>query len=204
MSTQEQRVATRLASGGPVGNERLTAATAAVLLVLLAVEGVTIVFLAPLISVHLFVGLVLIPPIAVKLASTGYRFARYYTGSKPYVEKGPPHAVLRLMAPFVVATTLVVFATGVWLLVAGPRVRDTMLPLHKLSFIAWFAFTTVHVLGHITTVPRALGAEYGHRDGADGRVARQVLLLAALLAGVVLALLLLPDFGHWQHASVHD
>ena len=48
------------------------------LLVLLAVEGVTILFLRPLLSVHIFVGMLLIPPVALKLGSTGYRFVRYY------------------------------------------------------------------------------------------------------------------------------
>jgi accessory gene regulator protein AgrB len=61
-------------------NERLTAATAVVLLVLLAVEGMTILFLRPLLSLHELVGLILIPPVAVKLGMTGYRFMRYYQG----------------------------------------------------------------------------------------------------------------------------
>ncbi len=46
---------------------------------LLAALGVTILRIGPLISEHLFIGLMLIPPIALKLASTGYRFMRYYT-----------------------------------------------------------------------------------------------------------------------------
>lgn len=195
----------RVLGGGPDGNERLTGLTAAVLLVLLFVEGVTIVFLRPLLSVHLFVGLLLIPPIALKLASTGYRFARYYTDEPAYRAKGPPPLILRASAPVVVATTVAVFASGVWLLLAGPRVRDTLLPLHKVSFIVWVAFTTVHVLGHLPSVPRALRGEYAPggraRERAGGRPGRQLALLAALLAGVVLALLLVPHFGPWQHAS---
>jgi hypothetical protein len=42
----------RLLGGGTVGNERLTAAAGALLIVLLAVIGVTIVQLGPLLSVH--------------------------------------------------------------------------------------------------------------------------------------------------------
>jgi hypothetical protein len=67
----------RLIGGGTDGNERLTALTAVVLVALLAVEGVTIVVLRPLISVHLFVGLLLVPPVGLELASTGYGFVRY-------------------------------------------------------------------------------------------------------------------------------
>lgn len=193
---------------GTDANERLTGLAGVVLLVLLAVEGVTIVFLRPLLPVHLFVGLLLIPPVAVKLASTGWRFLRYYSGNPAYRRKGPPPAVLRLLAPAVVASTVGVFATGVWLLLAGPRVRGIALPLHKASFIAWFAVTSVHVLGHLPRLPRILRAEYARPDpmrpGDAGRVARQLAIGAALVAGLVLALLLVPDFAHWQHAALHD
>jgi hypothetical protein len=114
-------MASRPAEGaGPVGNERLTAITAVVLLVLLALEGVTILAIRPLLSWHVFVGMLLIPPVTLKLASTGYRFWRYYSGSPEYVLRGPPHVLLRLLAPLVVVSTLAVFATGVGLLAFGP------------------------------------------------------------------------------------
>jgi hypothetical protein len=51
----------------------LTAAVAAVLIVLLAVEGATIPWTRPLLTVHVFVGMLLLGPVALKLASTGYR-----------------------------------------------------------------------------------------------------------------------------------
>ena len=73
----------RLFVGGPEGNRRLTATTGAVLLVLLAAEGATLIAIRPLLSVHIFLGVLLIPPVALKLASTGYRFARYYLAMLP-------------------------------------------------------------------------------------------------------------------------
>ena len=69
---------------GVAGNARLTGTTAVVLIVLLAAEGVTILSIRHLLSVHLFLGFLLIPPVLLKLASTGYRFLRYYTGSRRY------------------------------------------------------------------------------------------------------------------------
>jgi hypothetical protein len=63
-----------ITGGGTDGNELLTSMTGAVLIVLLAVLGVTIVRIGQLIWLHLFVGLVLLGPVAAKLASTGYRF----------------------------------------------------------------------------------------------------------------------------------
>jgi len=51
------------------GNARLTAANAAVLLALLAAEGVTILRVRQLLSPHVFIGVVLIPPVLVKVAA---------------------------------------------------------------------------------------------------------------------------------------
>jgi hypothetical protein len=94
-----------LTGGGPKGNEQLTASVSVVLLVALAVLGVTILRIGQLISVHLFVGMLLLGPVALKMASTGYRFTRYYTRSMTYRAKGPPEALLRAIAPVVVAST---------------------------------------------------------------------------------------------------
>src|SRR5437773_1065539 len=87
------------------GNERLTATVGAILLVLLAVEGLTILSIRQLLSPHIVIGLLVIPPVLLKLGSTGYRFVRYYAGDRDYVVKGPPHLVMRLLAPFLVVST---------------------------------------------------------------------------------------------------
>lgn len=179
-----------------VGNERLTALTAVALLVLLAVEGVTIVWLRPLLAVHFFVGLLLIPPVALKLASTGYRFVRYYTGSADYRRRGPPHDLLRWTAPLVVLSTLTVLASGVWLLLAGPRSRDALFPVHKISFIVWIMVTGVHVLGHVAALPGAIAGEY--RGPAPGRMWRGAALMVALAVGVTLAVSLVSHFHAWE------
>ena len=78
----------------PDGNERLTSSTGLVLLVLLLVETLTTLALRTYLNVPLFLGLLLLPPVALKLASTGWRFARYYTRSEPYVLAGPPRPLL--------------------------------------------------------------------------------------------------------------
>ena len=151
----------RLTGGGTDGNERLTAATGVVLLVLLAVLGVTILRIGQLLWLHLFVGMLLIGPVLLKLTSTGYRFARYYTANPAYRRKGPPAAPMRLLAPLVVISTVVVFGSGVALLLAGPGSRSTLFPIHKLSFFAWLALTGLHVLGHLADLPAPLRADYG-------------------------------------------
>jgi hypothetical protein len=53
-------------------NARLTASNAVVLLALLAAEGVTILRVRALLTPHVFIGIVLIPPVLLKVASTGW------------------------------------------------------------------------------------------------------------------------------------
>ena len=59
--------AERLTGGGTNGNERLTTVVGATLIVLLAVIGLTILRIGQLLSVHLFVGMLLVPPVLLKL-----------------------------------------------------------------------------------------------------------------------------------------
>lgn len=204
MDTPLQRVRaagrTHRATGGPEGNERLTAASAAVLFVLLAAEGVTIVFLRPLLSAHVFIGMLLIPPVALKTASTGWRFVRYYRGDRSYRAKGPPLLPLRLLAPLVVASTISLFATGVALLVVGPG-RGLVLGLHKASFAVWLVATGVHVLAYVRRVPGLARADWRRGDPAPlgGSFARRTLLAGALVAGAILAVATMRYAQQWVH-----
>jgi hypothetical protein len=193
------RPATKLRDG-VAGNARLTGAAAAALLVLLAAEGATIPFIGPLLGPHIFIGMLLIPPVLLKLGSTGYRFARYYTGNPPYVEKGPPPLMLRVLAPGVVLSTLALFGTGVALLVDGPP-GNTLIFAHKLSFIAWVALMTLHVLGHLLDVPSLASADWRKAGPPEARLAgagaRALTLATAILAGAVLAALTLSAAQPW-------
>jgi hypothetical protein len=182
---------------GVAANARLTAAVAVALLVLLAAEGATIPFIGSLLGPHIFIGMLLIPPVLVKFGSTGYRFARYYSRSPAYVRRGPPHLALRALAPGVVLTTIVLFGTGVALLVEGPP-SDTLRFAHKLSFFAWVALLSLHVLGHLLELPRLAFADW-RRGGAriGGAWVRAATLATALLTGVAVALLTLPLASPW-------
>lgn len=185
---------------GVTGNARLTAAVAVVLLVLLAAEGATIPFIGPLRGPHIFIGMLLLGPVALKLASTGYRFLRYYSHAPAYVRKGPPPLPLRLLAPGVVLTTIALFATGVALLLAGPE-SDWLSFLHKLSFIAWFAFMALHVLGHLLELPRLASADWRRAAPPVARVAgagqRVLLVGGSLAAGLGLGFVGLAVAGSW-------
>ena len=182
--------------GGPEGNEQLTAATGVVLLVLLAVLGLTIVRIGQLLWLHMFLGLLLIGPVALKMGSTGYRFVLYYARDKTYIRKGPPEMWLRVIAPIIVFTTVGVFATGVWLLIIGPFHREPMAEIHKIFFIVWVVFTALHVLGHLPGMPEQLGV--GRKLGLEsGQTGRAIVLVGVIVGGLVLALVLIPDFASW-------
>ena len=189
-------------TGSAAGNERLTALTGMVLLVLLAAEGVTVLSVQQLLTVHFFVGMLLIGPVVLKVCSTGYRFVRYYTGAAAYRRKGPPAPLLRLLGPVVLLTSVAVIGTGVMLALTGPG-GGVWLLLHKASFVLWFGAMTVHVLAYIWRLPRlargdvAGGAGRRANEVLAGRGARWLLLMASVLTGLLLAVLTVHQAGAW-------
>lgn len=180
---------------GAEGNERLTAITGALLLVLFAAEGVTILSLSSLLYWHYFIGLLLIGPVCVKIASTVYRFARYYTGHRDYVRKGPPAPLLRLLGPFVILTSVSVIGTGVVLGLAKSTTYHglPMLFLHKASFVLWVAVMTIHVLAYVWRLPALIAPDlrssraYGVANAVGGRGLRWSITAIGLAAGAIAA-----------------
>jgi len=194
----------RLLQGGTQGNARLTASTGVLLLVLLAVEGVTLLSVRSMLSLHVFIGLMLIPPVALKLASTGYRFVKYYIRDLEYVRQGPPMLLMRmLVAPGLVAATLALFATGVTLLAIGPE-GGVVLGLHKASFVVWIGAFGIHVLAYAARVPRLVAADWGRDQGVPGTTLRYGVVALAVVLGVILAITALPADGSWLHWSGGD
>jgi hypothetical protein len=164
-----------------------------VLLVLFAAEGVTILALRQLITLHFFLGMLLIGPVLLKICATGYRFVRYYTGAAEYRRKGPPAPLMRLLGPFVTVLSVAVIGTGVMLGYAGSN-PGPWLFLHKVTFVLWFGVMTIHVLAYAWRLPRMLSGDLATRAGdrahavLAGRPARWLLLAASILAGLVIAL----------------
>lgn len=189
------------ATGGTEGNERLTAMTGAVLLILFAVEGVTLLAKHALLPLHFFVGFLLVGPVVLKLGSTGYRFVRYYTGSAPYVRKGPPVLLLRLLGPVVIATSTGVIGSGIGLAFFGPV--PILLLAHKGFFILWFGAMTIHVLWYAPQLPRMLmtGRTASRPATMAGTGRRWLLLSFALAAGLALALATYHLAGSWTFVS---
>jgi len=127
------------------------------------------------------------------MASTGYRFARYYTHDPAYRRKGPPEILLRVIAPIIVLMTVVVSASGVVLLFVGPADRGQLVLIHKVSFIVWGVFTALHALGHLQRLPTSLRAARRANPSLPGQQSGT--------AGRWIAIVLIPDFA--RNRCVH-
>ena len=195
-------------SGGAEGNERLTAATGAVLLVLFAAEGFTILSIHQMITLHFFLGMLLIGPVALKIGTVVYRFARYYSGAPEYRRKGPPAPLLRLLGPFVLVTSVGVIGTGVMLAVTGSAAGPWLF-LHKAFFVLWFGVMTIHVLAYVWRLPRLIGSDLRGPAGLNrahgallsralgGRTTRWLLLTASIAGGLLVAAMTVHLVGPW-------
>jgi hypothetical protein len=178
-----------------------------VLLVLFAAEGFTIASIHRLITLHFFLGMLLIGPVALKVASVIYRFTRYYTGAPDYRRKGPPAPWLRLLGPFVLITSVGVLGTGVALAFARSAAGPWLF-LHKAFFVLWFGTMTVHVLAYVWRLPRLIGPDLPGRGrparapGAlasvlAGRATRWILLAASIIGGLLIAAMTVHLAGPW-------
>jgi hypothetical protein len=188
----------RLFAGGSSANEQLTAIVAAVLILLLAIEGATLLNLTYLLTVHAFIGMLLIPVVVLKLASTGWRMLRYYRHAEEYVLRGPPQILLRMVvSPVLILSTVVLFGTGVVLLLRG-ETQGTMVGLHKASFFVWLGAAGIHVLVHVLELPRAL------RRRIPGLSIRVAVVALTLVVSAILAMETLPGADRLQdRASAH-
>jgi hypothetical protein len=197
-------------SGGPAGNASLTAWTAMTLLVLGVAELLTLLDVRGLISWHVAIGALLVPPALLKTASTGWRIVRYYAGAPPYRTAGPPPLVLRLLGPVVVLSTLALLGTGVVLVLLGEASsrqallslgpwRVDWITLHQAAFAVWAVATGLHVLGRLLPMVRLTVVRGGSDRAVPGRPWRLGVLGLAAATAAVLAVLLVGASDSWQH-----
>jgi hypothetical protein len=183
----------------PAGNERLTAMTGTVLLVLFVAECLTLLNIGNLLTLHVFLGLLLLGPVGLKVGSTLWRFTRYYTGSAAYVRRGPPAPLQRVTGPFVILTTVAVLGTGIMLIVEGngpggwPWIR-----LHRMAFLLWAVVMVIHLASYVPKLPRMLSGRADHaRHLLAARATRWLLLSGSLAAGLGLAFATYHLSGNW-------
>jgi hypothetical protein len=195
-------------TGGPAGNALLTAWTGLVLLVLSVGELLTLFDVRGLLSWHVAVGALLIPPALMKTASTGWRMSRYYLGDPTYQQAGPPPLLLRLLGPLVVVSTLGLLGSGVLLVLLGQDTarrsllallgfRVDWVTLHQGFFAVWVVAVGLHLLGRIVPALR-MAVVPGSARGVPGRATRVVWFAAMMASAAALALVLVPAAGSWS------
>jgi hypothetical protein len=158
-------------------NARLTGSTAAVLFVLLLAEGFTILRIRPLLSAHVFIGMLLVPPVVLKIGSTSFRFVRYYLGAPSYRRNA--------------------------LLLVQRSLRPPLLLLHRASFVLWFGGMAIHVLGHVVDTTRLAPRDWMRRTRRDvaGAGPRQWALVSSVVVGALLGVLFLGQVRPWLKTS---
>lgn len=201
-------------TGGPAGNALLTAWTGLLLLVLFGVEMATLLNLRSLLSWHVVVGILLVPPALLKTATTGWRIVGYYTKRAPYRSAGPPPMPLRMLGPLVVLFTLAVLGSGLTLIALGPTagraglltvmgVKISTLTIHQGFALVWAAVTGLHTLGRLLPALRIVSTPLRTGTRVPGMPFRVAALIFALFVAAVAATLVLgmanPQLPHWLH-----
>ena len=209
--SQEHTVPT----AGVGGNARLTAVTGVILLALLVLEIASAVFFFLLAAnlaalggpaydvirpVHFFVGFMLMPLIAIKLISTGYRFSRYYLRDRAYHEAGPPRPVPRVIAPILIGSSVTLFASGVEMWSFRNQFGYAWTAIHNTSAVVFTVTLAVHIVVHVRNAHRTAAAELAGtpipvagvrseeqvREPLGGAVTRRSVLGGGLAFGAVL------------------
>lgn len=181
-------------------NERMTAIAGALLFVFILAELIITASLDGLTTEHIFVGILLSGPLVVKMFSTGYRFFRYYTKSAEFVRSGPPNIILRVLAPFLVLTTILVFISGYGLAFG----HDDKLfgKIHATFVTLWIPLVAVHAYAYIRKVPALIARDWSSdpKRLVPGRNTRLAINFVGLLIGVITAIGLLPFYSKgWGH-----
>lgn len=184
----------------------LTAWTGALLLLLFVIELATLVNVTALMSWHVVVGVLLVPPALLKTASTSWRFTSYYLRRVPYRKAGPPPMPLRALGPLVVISTLAVLGTGLALIALGPESGRVDLfelvgrpvnavNLHQVAFVLWAVTTGLHTLGRLLPAFRIIASS---PPSLPGRRTRAAAIAATLIVGGIAAAGLFGASGPWR------
>ena len=172
--------------GPATRNRRLTALVGIVLYALLVALVVTIFDIRRFLIAHYVVGFLLIPPVTLKLGSTGYRFLRYYSGSESFRRAGAPPLLLRfLVAPVLVISTAATFATGLELWLFGLQFGSVWISAHTLSAVVMLIAVGAHLLAHMRLSADVFVEEVAARGEAV--LSPRSLAVASLVCGAALA-----------------
>jgi len=189
--------------GGAAGNRNLTALLGAVLLVGIVGElGTLALGLRQTLPAHIALGVALIPIVALKLASTGWRMIRYYTSAPEYRAEGPPRPFLRGIAPLVAGSTIALLGSGVGLIVAGPHAHFFR-AVHSASFAVFLLVVGAHALAYLPKLRRFAFADWASGRRTQGHQLRRGLVAFVLVSAGAVAIAALQTTGPWVEGIRH-
>ncbi|MBV9418100.1 MAG: hypothetical protein JO363_24160 [Solirubrobacterales bacterium] len=182
-------------------NARLTGTTGIVILILLTAELVTVVLgAASVLSLHVVIGLILVPPILVKLASTTWRMVTYYLGAPAYKHRGPPPTLARILGPLLSLAIAALLISGGALILGPSPLHKTALQVHKVSFYLALLLILAHLAMHLTKAIRLTARDWVNRRGAALVTrARWTAVGGSVLLGALLALALAGHAEPYLH-----
>jgi hypothetical protein len=191
-------------TGGPAGNGLLTAYLGLLLLALVLGELVTVLDVEGMLTWHLALGALLVPPALAKTMTTGWRAAGYYLGGKARSDIEPPPMPMRLLGPLVVVSTLGLLGTGLALVALGPDAGRQpnlwfgldVLTLHQAAFIVFDVAAGLHLLARFVPAVRRVSGRV--ERAVPGRSARACALVVTLAAAALAAVLVLNADSQWQ------
>lgn len=200
-------------TGGPAGNSQITAWLGAALLVIFVGQMITLTDIVGLMDWHIALGLVLIPPSLLKVATTGWRIVRYYTGHARYREAGPPPLLLRVLGPVLILSTLSLFATGILLIDVGQLRGDepthsliginwSAKDMHQASYNVWVFAAGLHVFAHLITAAKSIVPARFSTGKLPGTGSRALGILAIACAAVSLAIIAYPAGRTWTAGPI--
>lgn len=204
-------------AAGVAGNTRFTSLLGVILLALLVLQVASALFFALLTynvaffngptydivrPVHFFVGFGLMPLLGLKLASTGWRFTRYYLRGRAYRRAGPPSWPARLIAPLLIVSGISVFASGVEMWSFQNQLGWPWTAIHNVAAFTFVGALVIHAVLHARQAHREAAADLGGvapvatsgdpapahpaREPLGGAVTRRAVLGLGLGAGVAL------------------
>jgi hypothetical protein len=171
-------------------NARLTASAGMVILILLLAELVTVVLGAVnVLSLHVAIGLILVPPVLVKLASTTWRMVNYYLAAAAYEHRGPPPTLARVLGPILSLAIVLVLASGGALILGPSSLHRTALQVHRVTPYLALILIVAHLATHLTKALRLAARDWVNRQGATFLVrARWTVIVGSVLLGALFAL----------------
>jgi hypothetical protein len=142
------------------------------------------------ITLHVVIGLVLLGPALVKLASVTYRMVSYYRGVSEYRQRGKPAGGLRLLGGALAVLLLLLLASGLVLILGPNGAHSAARAIHVVTAYLIVLLLIAHLANHLLQAARLASADTRPRTAIRGARSRWLTLLVSLALGGVLALLL--------------